>query len=434
MVNLLKSDYTKSFAGQVVMAASNMVAFSILARTLTKVELGNWVLILTITAFIENFRAGFFSSAYIKLAGLEAYRNEDVGFTVLVMDIIGHVLIVGLIGLCGYFFSDIRLILSYVTMLIISSLCFDFIQWHTLVLKNFTKNTQIILTQSCTSLVLIALLAFHGKLTLSLVVATTLASKVVTTLLYLKAFKSFITVRSRFVSAVSHSIIQFGKHTAATLLGSQAMRFTDVTLLNWIAGPAMLALLSVPDKLVQVVAIPIRSINKAFYPRAAVFHSMDDHTSWRQEFSMTLTIVLLLCLTISLIVVVLAKPLVLLIGGTEFVHAAGILRLYIMVVCVNSVATLLGVSLESVGRPQVNSTLLMVLVPINLVADYIALRIFPRPEAVILVTLLTACIGMAWLYVELKKRTNFTITYYASLGFRSSLGRIIKRINLKQQL
>lgn len=332
MINLLKSDYAKSFAGQIVMAASNMVAFSILARTLTKVELGNWVLILTVTAFIENFRAGFFSSAYIKFAGLDTYRREDIGFTVLLMNVLGQVLIIALISIFSYFLIDIRLLLFYVGILTIGSLSFDFIQWHTLALKNFAKNTQIILTQACISLVIIALLAFYGKLALGLVVAAILISKVVTTLLYLGAFKSFILAKSRFLFEVSSLIMSFGKHTATTLLGSQAMRFTDITLLSWIAGPVMLALLSVPDKLVQVVAIPIRSINKAFYPRASVFHSINDHTSWRQEFSTTLTVVLFLCLTISSGVIVFAKPLVLLIGGTEFAHAANILRLYILVI------------------------------------------------------------------------------------------------------
>ena len=121
---------------------------------------------------------------------------------------------------------------------------------------------------------------------------------------------------------------------------------------------------------------------------------------------------------------VLAEPLVILIGGTEFAHAAGILRLYILVICVNSVATLLGVSMESVGRPKVNSTLLMILVPINLAADYLALRMFPRPEAVILITLLTACIGLIWLYTEIKRCTSFTFKDYISHGFKSSLHKL----------
>ncbi|MGB3851668.1 MAG: oligosaccharide flippase family protein [Tunicatimonas sp.] len=431
MIRLLKSDYAKSFAGQITMAASNMVAFSVLARFLTKVELGNWVVILTITAFVESFRAGFFSAAYTKIADSKSHRREDIGFTVLVMNIFGQALIVALIGLCSYFLYDIRLLLFYVGTLTVSSLLFDFVQWHTLALRDFTKNTQIILTQSCINLLSIASLAIYGNLTLSLVVITTLASKLVTTLLYISAFSPFFVARSRFVPEVSRAIIRFGKHTATTMLGSQAMRLTDITLLGWMAGPAMVALLSVPDKLVQVVAIPIRSINKAFYPKAAVFHSINDHTSWRQEFSTTLTVVLLLCSVVSLVVLIFAKPLVTLLGGTEFTQAADVLRLYILVVSVNSIATLLGVSLESVGYPQANSTLLVVLVPLNLIADYVALRGFPRPEAVILVTLLTAFLGMVWFYIKIKKRTNFTISYYLSSGLKYSLNKLLVHANLK---
>ena len=425
MKKILKNDYVKSFAGQVAMAASNMIAFSILARVLTKVELGNWTLILTITVFVENFRSGFFSSAYTKFAGLDEYQEENVGFTVLVMNAVGHLFVVALIGLFWYFLTDMRIMLLYVIILITGSLCFDFIQWHTLASKDFTKNTQIILIQSGINLLLLAIIAIYDGLRLSSVVIVTLVSKIVTTLLYLGTFRSFIVARAKVISEVSRAIIDFGKHTAATLLGSQAMRFTDVTLLNWIAGPVALALLAVPDKLVQVVAIPIRSINRAYYPKASILHSTGDNDGWKREFSMTLTIVLLLCFGISLGVMVLAEPLVILIGGTEFAHAAGTLRLYILVICVNSIATLLGVSMESIGRPNVNSTLLMVLVPVNLVADYFALRMFPRPEAVILVTLLTACIGLVWLYIVLKKQTSFNISEYIRHGFKSSVHKLL---------
>ena len=425
MKKILKNDYVKSFGGQVAMAASNMIAFSILARMLTKVELGNWTLILTITVFVENFRSGFFSAAYTKFVGSEQYPQESVGFTVLVMNLVGHVFIAVLIGLFWYFLTDMRLMLLYVIILITGSLCFDFVQWHTLASKDFTKNTQIILIQSGLNLLLLAFVAVYDSLNLRWVVIITLISKVVTTVLYLGAFRSFVAARAKVLSEVSRSIIGFGKHTAATLLGSQAMRLTDVTLLNWMAGPVMVALLAVPDKLVQVVAIPIRSINRAYYPKASMLHSVGNDDGWKKEFSMTLTIVLLLCFGISLFVMVLAEPLVILIGGTEFAHAAGILRLYILVICVNSVATLLGVSMESVGRPKVNSTLLMILVPVNLVADYLALRMFPRPEAVILVTLLTACIGLIWLYTEIKRCTSFTFKDYISHGFKSSLHKLL---------
>jgi O-antigen/teichoic acid export membrane protein len=431
MISLLRSDYAKSFIGQVFMAGSNMVAFSVLARTLTKVELGIWILVLTITAFIENFRSGFFSSAYVRLANSSAYRKEDIGFTILMMNLAIHGMVALFAGVGNFFLADTSPLLFYVIALTFSSLTFDFIQWHTLALNDFTKNTRIVLSQSGISLLLIAMLAFLSKLTVASVVLAVSASKVIATLAHIGVLKSFVAVRAKVVPNVARLVISFGKHTATTLLGSQAMRFTDVTLLNWVAGPVMVALLSVPDKLVQVLSIPIRSINKAFYPRAAVFHTNNNHANWLQEFSTTLTIVLLLCTVVSTIVVIAAEPLVILIGGAEFTEAADVLRLYILVICVNSVATLLGVGLESVGCPQVNSTLLMVLVPINLVADYVALQLLPRPEAVILVTLLTACVGLVWLYLELRKRTNFSIGYYVSHGFRSSLGRISTRVGLR---
>jgi O-antigen/teichoic acid export membrane protein len=63
---MMKEDNFLSLAGNMVIALFGIAGFSLLARSLSITEFGQWVLFVTTGAFIDMFRFGITSTAVVR--------------------------------------------------------------------------------------------------------------------------------------------------------------------------------------------------------------------------------------------------------------------------------------------------------------------------------------------------------------------------------
>ena len=436
---IVREDNFLSLAGNMIIAILGISGFALLTRSLSLEFFGQWVLFITAGSFVEMFRFGITNTGLIRyLSGAEqSERVKLIGSNAL----IGFGATVGIaiiLILCNIIFNEAISNSGYGL----------FFKWYPiLAFLNLPWNNALVVLQADRKYgKILAIKALNsGSFFVILLVNYFFLNLAVTQLVFamliINAFTSLISIiagwdGTKYVTsatvATNKTLLNFGKYTTFTLIGTNLLRSADVLIISLSPlGNAAVALYSIPLKLTELQQIPLRSFVATAFPKmskASLHHKIDEVKDLFYSYTGALTY---LFVFISLFTFIFAEFFVFLLSGKQYLktdpvtgfNVVDIVRVFSIYGLLLPIDRMTGIGLDSINKPNINALKVFFMVLANIIGDLIAIFIFKSlllvAFASILFTIVGIWLGMYFLNKELT--LSFKEIFSSGIRFYSAI-------------
>ena len=246
--NLIRNKHFLSLAGNIIMSGLGLVTMMLIYRSLSLTQAGTWVFFLSNLLFVDTFRSGFLTTAFIKFfAGSSQERSAEVaGSAWFVGAIISGIL--AIVSICSYPFLHLikdegfRLFLQFSGLYYIISL-----PWFmaTCVVQGEQKFDRLLYIRLCNQgsyIIFITALFLTGKASVVNVLTSYLISSGLTTIFVLiKGWSRIGSIKQRTRKGILE-MYHFGKFSVGSSLSSNMFSFSDNQIINYMLGASALAI------------------------------------------------------------------------------------------------------------------------------------------------------------------------------------------------
>jgi len=406
---IIREDNFLSLTGNVVIAILGIASFALLARSLSLEVFGEWVLFIAAGSFVEMFRFGITNTGLIRyLSGADdSSRIKLIGSNALI-GFGATTLIAIIIYVCNIFFYEsinnagYGLFFKWYPLLAFLNL-----PWNNalVVLQADRKYAQILLLKTINSGVFFLLIVAHfSKLNLSL-------NQLVIALLIINAMTSLISLILgwdgikhvvKATNETSKTLLNFGKYTTFTLIGTNLLRNVDTLILSLSPlGNAAVALYSIPLKLTELQQIPLRSFVATAFPKmskASVQGKAEEVKELFYQYSGALSY---LFVFISLFTFIFAEFFVQLLSGNQYLETSpngfnvvNIVRVFSLYGLLLPIDRMTGIALDSINKPKINAVKVFIMLFANILGDLVAIFIFKSLMLVAVASIVFTAIGI----------------------------------------
>lgn len=425
---LLKTNNFLSLAGNASASLLGVVSFAIIARTLDKTGAGSWFLFLMVFTFFDMLRSGLLLNGLIRaIAGSKTLEeeNEVIGSGWQIALIVTSLSAV-IITLIYYAFpssftaQDYQLLGSWFWLAALVSLPNVFATWVLNSKSEFKKLLWIRLTMQLIFVSILIVNAFTYK-SLEVVLWAFIIGHCVSSIWVLIAGWTRVNSFSNGTKSHRKSLLAFGKYSMGTLIGSNLLRSSDTFIIRIMMGPEAVAIYNIPQKLIEIMEMPIRSFLATALPIMAKMFGHNEHKELSNTFEKNTGLLTFLIIPLAAIVFIFAEPLVVLLGGKGYEESAIILRMFAIYTAFVPLDRYSGVALDIVNKPALNMIKVVLMLLVNVVGDIIAIKWTNSVSAVAFVSILTFGSGIVFGYAFLKKHMEYSFKAIFTKGWKEFL-------------
>jgi O-antigen/teichoic acid export membrane protein len=397
-----------------------MLAFLLLARAVEADALGAWVLHLSTASFLHMCRRGIVKTGLVRFAaGADAPKRRRMvgaGWTLALAVTAAESLLVAAWGAWGPIPDGFALFVAWYPLLAWATLPLHLGTWLAEADDRFERVAfAALLTRGG-----LAAVAFVAVLTPGVWPIAAIARADV--LLTAGASAGFVLLGWTDLRALRHTrwadlrtLFDFGKYSMGTLIGSHLLSSSDTYLIGLLLGPSAVAVYSVAQKAIRLVQVPLQALSATVFPQLSAHARTGDTDALRatlQQWTRRLTVGLLPVLVVLFIA---ADPVVRLLGGDAYAHAAPVLRWLLLYLALTPLDRALGMLLDSLGTPRFNLVKVGLMVAVNVAGNLVALLVWQSVAAVAAVTTLTLLAGVA-LGLRYARRSNVPLSLRGVAG------------------
>jgi len=380
LAKILKNNNFLSLANNGLVAVLGFFSFILLVRILPTNDFGEWVLFITTLNFIDMLRFGITRTAIVRfLSGAQEEEGKQLVGSNYAINLTTTLLLVVAVWLIDFFAHDA-----------VSESGFAlFFTWFPLVaLINLPFNNALSVLQARMRFDLILLVRLinvgsfmiylvlnyfwfhHGLLMITwLYILTNLLSSLVSSIFNWDGILYLFKAKA----ATNRIILNFGKYTSGTLIGSNLLKSADTFIigLSPFLGTTGVALYSIPLKLTEIIEIPIRSFAMTAFPgmsKASIEGNKElvKHIFYRNAGGMFWLMVPLMLFSF-----IFAKEFVTILGGPEYTQTAGVFQIFCVYGLLLPIDRFIGVALDSVNKPKQNFFKVVYMTLSNIIGDTI---------------------------------------------------------------
>lgn len=409
MATFIKSIITNknflSLSNNATIGIFGLLNFMILARCLSVSMLGEWVLYIVSAGFIEMFRFGINRVAIIRfLSGADAESKKRL---------IGSNWYIGL-WTTFPLSAILLLILFFAGDSIRESGYFYFFAWYPLLaIINLPFNNAISILQSEQRFgaILFIRVFNNGAFFLFLVINYFFLNWGIDYIVYFHLFINFLnSLITIFLGwdgiryfmywdkATNRKIINFGKFSTGTLIGTNLIKSADTFLLGLSPfGTEAVALYSIPLKLTELLEMPLRSFLATAFPLMSKASISEKFGEVKRLYYLYSGAITMLFVPICLFNFIFAPYFIWIFGGEKYMYDETcilLFRIFTIYGLLLPIDRFSGVALDSMDRPKKNFYKIVVMALINIIGDLIAIYIFKSIAGVALATILVTLAGM----------------------------------------
>jgi O-antigen/teichoic acid export membrane protein len=432
LINLIKR-ITKennflSLASNGLVAGFGVLGIIILTRSLSKDSFGEWILFLTGTSFIEMFRFGITKIAIIRfLSGTkDDERKKLIGSNWLIGLSATLIIVVIVWGLQLIFTEQIDqsgFSLFFIWYPILSIVNLPFNNALTILQADQKFDKMLFLSSFNTGgfIVFLTINYFFFHYGITTIVIAHLSVNLITSIICMISKWDGISYFFHANKTTNKLILNFGKYTTGTLIGSNLLKSSDHVIigLSPFLGTAGVALFSIPLKLIELIEVPLRSFVATAFPKISKASLENDTEEVKKLFYTYSGAVTFLVFGIVIVCFIFAEQLVVILGGDEYLEAANIFRVFLIYGLLISIDKFTGVTLDSINKPRQNFYKVVYMAIANIIGDLIAVfvlhEIFPQWGVTTLllwvatVTILTTLVGLFFGFRFLNKEIPIKI-------------------------
>jgi len=377
---IFKNHNFLSLANNGLVAVLGFLSFVLLVRSLPTDEFGEWVLFITTLNFIDMLRFGITRTAIVRfLSGADEQRGKQLIGSNYAINGSSTLLLIIIVALINILFSDsiqesgFSLFFTWFPVVAIINLPFN----NSLsVLQAKMRFDYILIIRMInvgsfmTFLILNYFIFRSGILVIMWAyILTNLFSSIIASLLNWDGIRYIFNARM----ATNRIILNFGKYTSGTLIGSNLLRSADTFILGLspFIGVTGVALYSIPLKLTEIIEIPVRSFAMTAFPKMSKA-SIDGNKKLVLDIFYKnaggLFYILIPIMTFSFIF---AEEFVTILGGPDYKETASIFRIFCIYGLLLPIDRFIGISLDSINMPKQNFIKVIYMTLSNIIGDSI---------------------------------------------------------------
>ena len=413
-----KEKNLSSLMANVSVAFLGLLSFMLLTRQLPKELFGEWVLFITLATFVDLLRFGLTRTSSVRLlSGADDEKKKTILGSSFRINVL---LLVALTFFCWSFYGlvvvgDLEinngycLFLMYYPFLAISNLSWNNAMSLFQAEQNFNRMMWVRLSN--VGLFCLFLVLNHWWLQWGLEaiiwvnIAVNAISGIWCTIKNWDGLKHLASAKRK----IEKELINFGKYSMGTLISSSLLKSSDTFIIGMspILGSAGIAMYAIPLKLTDLLGIPLHSFTMTAYPRMAKKSVEGDVLGAKKIFYSYVGIVTLMFFPVALGGFVFAEPLVLFLGGNEYLDSLPLLtlifRVFTVYIMLLPIDRFTGVLLDSINKPKLNLYKVLVMTFANIILNVLAVFVFESLVAVAVGTVLFTIMGMIMGFYYLKK-------------------------------
>ena len=410
------------------MAVFSVLTYSILYRFLSEADMGNWIFFQFAFLLLDTFRTGLLQTAVIKFyAGASEARRLSVAGSAWYIGLLITAIFMAINLVClllaGYFTdAGVLVLLKWFGVSLAVTLPFNVGIWVLQAEERFDRILYIRLLNQGSFIVFVFGLYLLHRVNLTYIICAFIASSLLTSSVAVAAGWARLGALKNRTSAVIREIFHFGKYSFGTFLCSNLLRSSDTFIIKFMLGPAALAVYNLPQRLLEIIEIPLRSgLATAMPSMSAAVNQQRENVvvDILKKYAGFLT---LLFIPIMVGVLLFADAMVGLIGGGKYVHteAANIYRIMIVCSLLFPLERFLGVTLDIINKPQLNLIKVLLALGTNVVADVVCIRLTHSVYGAAWASAFTLVASTLYGYVVLRR--------YLPINFRGMWGLAILEV------
>lgn len=365
-----------NFVAKLLPMGLQMVAFILLARWLSPAKMGEWSFYFMLHALLEKFRSSFLQNGLIRLLRQEANHRPAIlasAWTLQLGLTLSAILLVFLSFPWMATQWEMPLLLEYLPyypFVAIASGVFQTLQVIQMADNRFdrVRNGSVVMSAIWTIGVLYACWQLSTEQLLPL-----LWFQLGAYLFGILATGGRIPFQ-RPARTWLQALVQFGRYTTASTMGSMLFSRMDLLLIGYFLNPVAVGLYSVATRINTYMEIPLNVVSQVSY--TTLSSELKQGQRSKTVFLQPLIIIFALTLPAALVTVFAAPQLVQLLAGSAYLEVAPLLVLMASMSLIKPFGRLFGLGLEAIGKPQINSRTVWLSLLLNAVLNCLLIPIW----------------------------------------------------------
>ncbi len=423
-----KNIHFQSLLGNGIMAVFGLAIISILYRTLSLKDIGIYVLFLTLFGLVDTLRSGFLTFAFIKFySGTKTDRaNEITGSTWCLALIITACLVVANIValLFSSYINDVGIVsfLKYFPWVFLAGLPFFMASLIVQGDQRFDRLLWLKLVNQVLFAAMIVALAVVHKAHIDTVLLAYIFSNLAASIVAVFCGWTMLGTIKNMSKSMITELFHFGKYSMGTNLSATLFRVTDVFFINFL-GPAALAVYYLGGRLVQIIEIPLTSFISSGMPGLSGYYNNDEKGQMMHLMKKLIGMVSIGIFIIAVLSILFADPLIMMIGGRKYINteAPNIFRIIMSLAVLFPADRFFAVTLDVIHQPKINFYKILVMLAVNLIADYIGITLFKSVYSVVIANIFPLLTAIIIAYIPLNKYYSFSFWDMYAVGYKESV-------------
>ena len=436
----IKNKHFLSLAGNGIMSVLGMITIALLYRALSISDIGIWVFFQSTFLLVDTFRSGFLTTAFIKFyAGASKQRSTEVcGSAWYIALCITGILVA--VNLPVFFvlnkISNVGLLLFFkwfgVTFIAtLPSFVATCVQQGD---QRFDRLLYIRFVSQGSFILFVGILMLVSHVNLQTVVYAYLLSALLTSLTSIftgwARINTFIHRTKTSISEIFH----FGKFSVGTTLSSNLFRSSDTFIINFMLGPAALAIYNIGQRLMEIVEIPLRSFAATGMPVLSAAYNSNNKEEVITTFKKYAGIITIALIPVFIGSIIFADVAVAIIGGGKYAgtEAANVLRLFMTFALLFPVDRFAALTIDVIHQPKINFVKVLIMLAGNIAGDFAGIWLFGNIYGVALSTVIPILIGVIIGNWALQRYYKFSFISIYTVGYNEVKMLIAQALHKKQ--
>lgn len=373
-----------SMMQKVMVLVLGVFSFMMIARMLSQEKLGVWGLFLIISGIVETARNALIRNGYI-LFMKTSQDDEHIGVEAAALYTnIGYSLLMILVFLgCGKMIAELLnapgldTVLFYYSLSMIGLIVFSQFEILLTARMDFKGISLMYIVRNVFFTGIVAVCFFSGvlmnlhHLSLLYFLAVLLGS-----------FMGWLYVRKTGVNKwkwdrqIFRKFIHYSKFVLGNNISSLIFRNTDTFLTSSFISATASAFYSSCTRITNFADMPSQVLGDIMFPKAAQVMKKGDSGEIKTLYEKTVAATLTFTIPVILVVVVFAKQILLILAGSKYVAASGILQIVIFYGLFLPFIRQFGNIMDVTGRPKVNFMVMLSFAIINIGLNIAALQLW----------------------------------------------------------
>lgn len=421
----LQNKHFLSLAGNGIMSVLGMLNMIILYRALPVASIGMWTFFLSILLLVDTFRSGFLTTAFIKFyAGATPERaREVVGSAWFIGGAITAVMV--LINIPAYFFiphienPSIVMFVEWFGIIYVASLPYFIASCVVQAEQRFDHLLYIRFSSQGIFIFFVIFMALTKTATLQNIIYAYLGCAFLTSLFSIFMGWARVSSFQYRTSACIREMFHFGKYSVGTTVSANLFSTSNTMIINFMLGPAALAVFNLGQRLMEIIEIPLRSFVATGMPELSAAYNAGNK-AWvidtMKRYTGLITVALI---PVCLAAVALADVAIAIIGGSKYVdsEAANIMRIFMTFALLYPIDRFFALTLDVIHQPKINFIKVLVMLAASVGSSFTGIFLTNSIYGVAFAGLIPTLIGVGVGYWGLNRFQPFNIFSILTTGY-----------------